>query len=176
MSHHTGNGNGTDPSGVVCGGITSRGAPCTRYCKPGFTRCYLHGGQGPSAKVKAENALALLRMPAIETLYNLLEQFDADTCIMCGYPDASLKEKRFAAAICKTILDRTGLGPRSTLEVKQTDGDLDLRALRDDEKQELITALMTLKAVKDKIRKRLHDEAFGLTFDPLTHSPDQTIQ
>ena len=164
--------NGNNGVSVICGGLTARGTTCNRPCRPGFTRCYMHGGQGPSAKVKAENALALLRMPAIETLYNLLEQFDANTCIMCGYPEGTLKEKRFAAAICKTILDRTGLGPRSTLEIKQTDGDLDLQALRDDEKQELVIALVALRKVKDKIRKRLHDEAFGLTFDPLTHSPD----
>jgi len=169
-----------DPNNPAGPGHRGNGDPCKLDVVPGMTRCHLHGGSSPQAKIKAEQAMALLRMPAVETLYRVLdtfnkviEQFQDDTCAACGFPKGDAEEKvalvkacRSAAMTCSAVLDRTGIGPRSTVEVKQSDGDLDLALLTNDEKQDLIQALAQVKAVKARIKARLHEVAFGVMQPP----------
>lgn len=153
---------------VVCGAIRANGQTCTKFCKPGFTKCYLHGGAGPSAKAKAEHTMALLRVPALEVLHNVLEtlnttidQFNEFTCAACGYPKGDVEEKEAIIKACigavraaQTVLDRTGLGPTSKLEVRQTDGDMDVKSLTDGERERMMSILGELRSLKAEIRTR----------------------
>jgi hypothetical protein len=137
----------------------------------------MHGGAGPSAKTKAEAALALARMPAIEALYRstevlriTVEQFMEDTCATCGYPKGDADEKKMLiracrnlASVCTSVLDRTGMGPHASLEIKQNDGDLDPRTFTDDERQNMVALLAQLKTQKQAIRARLHAVSFGVS-------------
>lgn len=155
--------------GPICTAQKKNGQPCKMHEVPGTGKCYLHGGASPAAKLKSEMALALLRFPAIEVLQNVLEtlnkiieQFMDDTCMACGYPKGDAEEKealikacRSAAQTCSAILDRTGLGPRATLEVKQSDGDLPLNSLTTDERERMMFLLAQMKELKGEIRQRL---------------------
>lgn len=130
----------------------------------------MHGGSTPVAKFKAEMAMAMLRMPAIEALHEVLElqltitrQFQENTCPTCGYPKGDTDELQAIAKVisvivrqAQTILDRTGIAPRAILEVKQSDGDFDLKALTDDERSRMMALLGELRAVKEEVRRRIH--------------------
>ena len=145
------------------------GKRCARLCGKALTRCTFHGGSTDTAISKAKHTMALLRMPAIEGLYRviehmmvLLEQHAAKTCPTCGYPSMDVDEMeavtKTALVITKsaqTVLDRCDMGPKATLEIKQGDGDLDINAMTDYERDELFTALATVRAVKESIRRRL---------------------
>jgi hypothetical protein len=128
----------------------------------GFVHCHIHGAQSALAVHKAREMLALLRAPAIELAYTLLEQCEQNECPECHYPRGTVEEKRFASSLIRMIWDRTELGPRATLEIKQTDGDLDLRALLEEEKQELAAVLTQLREIKARVRRRLHMAAFDI--------------
>lgn len=155
---------------VICAATRKNGLPCKNACQPGFTVCYLHGANSPVIKAKAEQQLALLRMPAIEALYKVMEslnrtidQFDEDTCATCGYPRGDAEEKealikacRSLAQTCGLVLDRVGLGPRATLEVKQSDGNLDLNAFTEQERYEMMGLLAQLRALKQSVKNRVH--------------------
>jgi hypothetical protein len=109
------------------GGVNNSGAPCQRRCSPGFTRCNLHGGALPSAKIKAEQALAQARIPSCEALFHIVNQFLEQPCPTCGYPTGDTDIQRTVIRAAQVILDRTGMGPHSTIELtKQSDGELDL--------------------------------------------------
>jgi hypothetical protein len=141
-----------NPSGPC---FTSRGTPCRLPVRAGFTRCQLHGGATPAAKIKAETMLAQARLPAIEALFEILDQFHATTCAMCGFPKGDADEKRMIIQTCKTVLDRTGMGPHATLELaKQSDGDLNLELLSPDERLHLLDLLAQVKAIKRTVRER----------------------
>lgn len=122
--------------------------------------------------------MALLRMPAIEALYRVIEECSAmidrflePTCPTCGNPTADTDSQNAAiralavmSKTAQTVLDRCDVGPKATLEVKQSDGDFDLKMLTDDEKQRMMSALAEFKAVKEEARQRL----FGTTTDTNT--------
>lgn len=153
---------------LVCGAVRGNGTTCKLRCKPGYSKCYLHGAATPTAKIKAEHYIALLRVPAIESLHlsleslnQLVEQFISDPCAACGFPKGSLEEKEALVKTClvsaktvATILDRTGIGPRATLEVMQGDGDLDLRMLSAEHRAKMIGLLAQLRELKAEIRQQ----------------------
>lgn len=142
----------------------------------GGDKCYLHGGNSPAAKTKAETMLALARIPAIEAIHKVLEvseriidQFMDDTCLTCGYPKGDVEEKealiralRTTAQTCASILDRTGMGPTAKLELVQSDGNLDTTAMTDLEKAEMVAIAAQYRELKERVRARLHQVAFGL--------------
>ena len=142
-----------NPAGAY---IKTNGEPCGNgVTKGGGTRCNLHGGHSPAAKIKADQMMAQCRLPAIETLYQLIDQFSRKTCAICGFPKGDTDEKRMIIRACQTTLDRSGMGPHSTLDlVKQTDGDLPLALLTDEEKGTLHAALAQINEVKSQIRLR----------------------
>lgn len=145
-------GDPTNPDGPY---IRANGRTCERDVKPGFTRCYLHGGGTVTAKIKAEQMLARVRLPAIESLNNIIEQFESLVCQTCGYPMGSTDEKRMIVSACKTVLDRTGMGPNATLTiVPQHDGDLNLELLTQLEREALVGHLVQVKALKETVRAR----------------------
>lgn len=151
---------------IICGALRRNGTICKIRCKPGFTKCYLHGAANISSKLKAEHFIALLRMPAIESLHHslealneLIEQFTGDPCAACGFPKGGLDEKEALVKTClvsaktvSTILDRAGFGPRATLEVQQNEGTLDLRSMSDDHRARMIGLLAQLRELKAEIR------------------------
>jgi hypothetical protein len=118
----------------------------------------MHGsGDGMAGKLKAELAIALLRFPAIEVFYKVLEQFHArPDCPACGGTLADLDAQKVAMKAAQAVLDRTGLGPRSVIElVPQNDGALDFGQLLPEEKGELLAAIATVKDIKQRLRNRL---------------------
>src|SRR4051812_8155917 len=104
-----------------CGSIRHNGLPCKRQVPPGFTRCSLHGAANVSAKIKSEQMLAQARLPACEALFNIIDRHEADTCPSCGFPaKGDVDTVKMIIRACQVILDRTGMGPRASLElVKQ---------------------------------------------------------
>lgn len=108
----------------------------------------------------------MLRLPAIDALFTILEtmtaiveRFQEDPCAACGFPKGNVDEVSKAANVAgraaQVILDRTDVGPKTTLEVKQTDGDFDLALLTDDERARMMSVLAEYASVKDEIRARL---------------------
>jgi len=130
----------------------------------------MHGGSTPQALLKAQQAAALLRMPVLEsmhevheTMMEVIRQFAANQCPTCGYPKGDVEEIQAVAkvaSVCinqaRMILDRTGIPPKAVLEVKQVDGDLDLRQLTAGEKQRMISLLAEMRDLKEDIRRRIH--------------------
>jgi len=121
----------------------------------------MHGGATPVAKIKAENSLALGRMPAIETLLEMIEQYHEATCATCGFPNHELKEKKFVASVARLILDRTGLHPRVGIETSTGDMEVDPKLYTAEEKQELVALLAQVRAIKECAKRRLVGVAFG---------------
>ncbi len=158
-------GDAKNPAGPY---IKSNGEPCGNHCsKGGVTRCNLHGGHNKASKIKADQMMAQCRLPAIETLYSLIDQFSRDTCAICGFPKGDTDEKRMIIRACQTTLDRSGMGPHSTLDlVRQTDGDLPLALLTDDERDTLRAALGRINEVKTIVRAR---QELGDTQAPSVH-------
>ncbi len=170
--------------------MKSNGSPCGNKVVPGMTRCAIHGGMSPVAVYRAQQQLALLRIPAIEVMFNALEtlnrvidQFNEDTCVTCGYPKTrndGVKEIEYVVKACvgaartvSAILDRTGIGPTTTLEVKQSDGNFDLRHLTPSEKFRLVELLAQIRALKKEVRDRvLASSPMGSDHIPL---PDSRI-
>lgn len=120
-------------------------------------------------------AMALLRMPAIEaihesldTLMGVIRQFGETACPTCGYPTGDLEQitavARVASVIinqAKLVLDRAGLPARAVLDVRQSDGDLDLRALTDEERARMMGLLAELRELKEAVRLRIHGTLTG---------------
>jgi hypothetical protein len=149
--------------------VKANGHPCTNNVVPGTFRCHMHGGKAPIAKFKAEQAMALLRYPAIEVLNTTMERLNEivvqsglPMCAACGFPVKSIEELEAVikacistAKVCQTILDRTGMGPTSKVEVVQSDGTLDLNLLTEDELGRMTALFAQYDALKEEIRQRL---------------------
>jgi hypothetical protein len=162
---------------MKCGEINRQnGLPCKRNAGIGFTKCSLHGGHNVTAKIKAEQMLAQARLPACEALFDIIDQWQAETCGTCGYPKTDTDTAKVIIRAAQVILDRTGVGPRATLEVtKQTDGDLDLDLLTDQEMARMDFLLAELKALKDGVRVRLGLGAQPHVVSVLPATPDQEM-
>jgi len=150
-----------DPNNPSGPGHKANGDLCNATVVQGTFRCYLHGGASPTAKFKAETAMALLRMPAIEALHRILAQWEGNTCATCGFPSGDTDERRLIVRTCQTVLDRCGMGPHATFEVKQSDGDFDPKLLTGDERSRMIGLLAQLREIKADVRARLNQQAFG---------------
>lgn len=142
------------------GGKRTNGQPCQRPVAPGFTRCAYHGGHNPIQKIKAELALASVRMPSIEALHLIIDQFCSDVCPTCHFPKGDTDEKRAVIQAAKAILDRTGMGPSSKLELTtQSDGAVNLDLLTPEEKGAMLAAVAVVKELKNKLRQRQQGDA-----------------
>lgn len=145
-------GDANNPAGPF---IKSNGQCCRRDVKPGFTRCNLHGGASPASKIKAEQMMAQCRLPAIEVLFSIIEQFESNICPMCNYPKGDTDEKRMIVKTCQTVLDRAGMGPHQVLEIsRQLDGDINLDALLPEEKGDLLALLAQIREIKARAKTR----------------------
>jgi hypothetical protein len=110
----------------------------------------------PAAKIKAELALSRSRLPACEVLFLIIERYLDNCCASCGRPQGDIHETKVAIKAAQVVLDRTGMGPRSVIELtKQSDGDLDLTQLTTEERGELLAAIAQINGVKSQLRARL---------------------
>jgi hypothetical protein len=136
---------------------TSNGLPCRRSPKAGYPVCRKHGERAPQTVAKAERLLAIARMPAIEVLIDELDQAQENECPTCGYPARNLKYRKHIAAISFKLLDRTGFGPRSSIDLTAKAVDehhIDVSQLSDQEFEELSMLLEALDVFKGKIDAR----------------------
>lgn len=167
-----------NPNSVQCNSVNSRGLQCKRRCAPGFTVCNLHGGGTPSAKAGAERALATLRLPFIEALNAIVDKFLGDPCDKCGSPSGtqSVKAQAVLVRAAQVVLDRTGMGPHSVLEVKQSDGTLNLKHWTDEERAELAVHLTAIKELKARVARRIQPGSVeGSSMPPLAPQPPGTM-
>lgn len=141
-----------------CGSLqTANGLPCRRSPKAGYPVCRKHGERAPQTVAKAERLLAIARMPAIEVLIDELDQAQENECPTCGYPARNLKYRKHIAAISFKLLDRTGFGPRSSIDLTAKAVDehhIDVSQLSDQEFEELSQLLEALDVFKGKIDAR----------------------
>lgn len=115
-----------------------------------------HGGASPAARIKAEQMLAIARLPACEALYTIIDRWSADVCGTCGFPSGDNDETRTIIRACQVILDRSGIGPRATLELApQADGDVPYDLMTVDEQQHFAYLVAEFQALKATIRARL---------------------
>lgn len=146
-----------------CGSLQTRnGLPCRRMHKTGYTVCAWHGQNAPQTIAKAERLLAIARMPAIEYLMHTVEQAHMDTCHECGFPRGEVEYRRTVIATAKLILDRTGLGPRATLQLTATkadDTDQLVEQMTEAERAEVLALLARVEEIKAAVRLRAAAEA-----------------
>lgn len=141
-----------------CGSTqTANGLPCRRSPKAGYPVCRKHGERAPQTVAKAERLLAIARMPAIEVLMDELDQAQEDECPTCGYPARGLKYRKHIAAISFKLLDRTGFGPRSSIDLTAKavdDHHIDVSTLTDEEVEELGNMLTAIDEFKTRVDAR----------------------
>lgn len=149
-----------------CGSLQTRyGLPCRRTCAPGFTVCNFHGSRAPQTIAKAERMLAVLRVPAIENLQIMIDQYQEPTCPACGFPKHDIESMRTQLAAIKLLLDRTGLGPKATLQINATktdDTDQLIEHMTPEERIEVSGLVQRLDEVKAAVRLRLTRTAAGV--------------
>lgn len=145
-----------------CGSLqTASGLPCRRPPKVGYPVCRKHGERAPQTVAKAERLLAVARMPAIELLLDELDQYQEVTCPTCGYPSHSIKERKHIAGIAFKMLDRTGFGPRSTVDLNAraiSEKTVEVSQMSSEELAELEQLLAALEALKTRHLSRLAAE------------------
>jgi hypothetical protein len=95
-----------------CTGTNRQGEPCGRSPIPGGTVCVNHGGAAPQTIAAARQRLLEGVEPAIVRLLKFIET-PPGLCATCGRSDDT---SAIVSAI-RTLLDRAGLGPTTTLEV-----------------------------------------------------------
>lgn len=143
-----------------CGSLqTFHGTPCRKFPPTGYTVCERHGSNAPQTVAKAERLLAVARMPAIAWILEALEQSHAPTCSACGFPKHSLKEQRRMDALAFRLLDRTGFGPHSKVDIRHgaADEGMDvlIESMTDEERSALGTLLAQIDALKARVRYRV---------------------
>lgn len=141
-----------------CGSLqTADGLPCGRQPKAGYTVCRKHGERAPATIAKAERILAAARIPALNVLLDVVDQWEEDVCDTCGFPRHSVKETKMFVATAKAILDRAGMGPRSTIDINArstSDQSIDVKGLTDEEKVELRELLEPLERFRARVAAR----------------------
>lgn len=90
-----------------CTAKTRSGNRCKGPAILGGTVCRMHGGSAPQVKAAAAERLKALQDPAITAMEHLLEH--------------GKEETRLRASVA--VLDRTGLGPHSTVNVEGSLGE-----------------------------------------------------
>lgn len=145
-----------------CGSLqTANGLPCERRPRLGFTVCRKHGERAPQTIARAERLLAIARMPAIEWILDALDQAAEETCETCGFPRHGLKEKKRLDSLAFKLLDRTGFGPRQTIDLsaKRPDNEVDVSSYLPEELEELDRVLALMDQLQGRVRSRLAHQA-----------------
>jgi ethanolamine utilization microcompartment shell protein EutL len=106
-----------DPSRQCTATSTTSGERCRRAAILGGTVCPFHGGSAPAVKRKAAERLAALQDPAVDALHRSLEaqtrQLDRKGRVRVLGDDHPTQIRAATA-----VLDRTGLGPSQTVDVR----------------------------------------------------------
>ena len=110
---------------VQCRATSRHGKQCLRTAIPGGYVCNFHGGASPLARQAARMRLLAMVEPAFGVLMELMA-------------DGTDEKTRLAAAVA--VLDRVGMGPKSTIVVD--DRRTQLAQLTDGELQQRISGLM----------------------------------
>lgn len=135
-----------------CGALTANGTPCKRYTIRGGTRCTLHGGGSPEAKRVAEEMLAVARVPAARVLLQIIEDWEADRCGVCGRPSGDAGPVIRAAM---AVLDRAGMHPSMSVQVSR-EPDTHTEALHNMSIAELIVDTeATLERLRELLARQL---------------------
>lgn len=142
-----------------CGSLqTADGLPCLRHPRAGWTVCRKHGERAPQTAAKAERLLAVARIPGIQFLLDEIERANEEGCPGCGYNPSSLKERKHVASLAIRLLDRTGFGPGSKVDVsinKSDQAEVPLENWEVSEKQELRILVEQIRSLKDRVARRL---------------------
>jgi len=101
----------------VCGARTREGGSCRRPVGAFAKRCPLHGGSSPQAREEVLRAMLMARDRAVEVLYDVLTQ--RPPCEHCGRRD----DPAVIVQASRIVLDRTGVGPTSTVNVRRENGE-----------------------------------------------------
>jgi len=127
------------PKAIGCAYVSKAGTPCTRIPVEGEETCVLHGASVALAKDQVQRRMVALQEKSVAVLEDIL---------VSGYDDKT----RLAAVVA--ILDRTGLGPKSTITVEKSDD------LRDLPLESIAAELDGLtKRAKDELNRRRMNEA-----------------
>jgi hypothetical protein len=97
-------------------------------------------------------------MPAIEGILDEIDQSMEDACGTCGYPNGTLKYRKYIASLRWQLLNRTGFGPRSTIDLNAKmigEQTIDVSVLNEEEFEELGGLLTSLDTFKAKVHARL---------------------
>lgn len=140
-----------------CGSLQTRsGLPCARYPKPGYTVCRKHGERAPATVAKAERLLAIARQPAIEWIVDAIDQANETTCGSCGFPRHGLKERKRIDSLTFKLLDRTGFGPRQTIDLnaKTQDSGVDVSNFNETELAQLDVILRAMDDLQLSVQMR----------------------
>ena len=115
--------------GALCGAKTAAGGNCKRSPIPGGSRCVLHGGATPLARMEAERRLLLGVSFALDRLLDAVsEHHHALPCPACGCNPSRNDPNVLRAAVA--LLDRSGFGPGLRLQHSNEEDDQGLREIR----------------------------------------------
>jgi hypothetical protein len=143
-----------------CGSLqTYDGLPCRRIVKAATGACARHGAILPPTRAKAQRLLDAARTPAVEWIMDQLEQAHKETCEYCGFPHHGLKAQKRIDALAFKLLDRTGFGPRSHVDVTakrggEEDAERLVELMTDSERDELATLLMRMTDLRNRVQIR----------------------
>lgn len=124
-----------------CTAKNRKGERCNKAPIRGGYVCAMHGGNIPQVRAAAQRRMFALQEPAIDGIARFLENRPA--CDKCGRIDADRDPTVLKA--CQIILDRTGFGPTSKLEVEQTSDVLWMQYLEEDEVEQIIKIMEEAK-------------------------------
>jgi hypothetical protein len=117
------------------------GERCKRQATPGCNVCNIHGGRTPNAVAAARARLLQAAGPAITRLLEIIESHPG-RCTGCGHVDSVTgvkcegcgrdTDRSATISAIRTLLDRCGLGPHSTVTVEPGEKD-QLRGMSSDQ-------------------------------------------
>ncbi len=133
---------------IECAYHSKRGTPCGRIAVEGETYCVLHGASIIRAKEQIQRRMLALQEKSIQAIEDVLMVGD--------------DKSRLAAATI--VLDRTGMGPSSTINIDQKQN---VANLTDEQLLQETEALAS--ATRETIKRRRMNEA--LMNSPASASP-----
>lgn len=134
-----------------CTAHNRRGERCQKEGMLGLTVCAMHGGKTPNAQAAAREKLMALAEPSVDFLKKVIteEEKNEKPCPLCGRGmelDPGLKSR-----VAFGVLDRTGLGPTSKIEVEHKNDDGWVDYCTADEAEQLYSIMA-------RARERMGDE------------------
>jgi len=139
--------------GTKCSRIKRNGERCGQYACVGTTLCAAHGGTSPAIKQAAFNALQALAPLAIDRARELLTPPTKENSAPCPLCKRDMPlDPVITSKLLIAILDRTGFGPKSTLEINNTVDDGWVEYCTEDEAEDLMRIMM-------KCRERMGQDA-----------------